>query len=333
MKKIRVGILGAGRIGKVHAKSIINFIPEVEIKYIVDSYDGAKKWVDSLNGPEFSKDPSVIFSDKEIDAVLICSSTDTHVKYIKEAAKAKKHIFCEKPIDRDLKKINEAVKAVEENKVKFQIGFNRRFDHNFRAVKNAIKRGKIGKVRFINITSRDPGAPPVEYIKVSGGIFMDMTIHDFDMARYLADSEVTEVYAKGEVMVDPKIGEAGDYDSTVVVLKFESGAVGIINNCREASYGYDQRVEVFGSKGAVEIENDHLSSACISTRDGLLREKPLNFFMERYTQSYVDEIKEFIYAVQSKKEVPANANDGIKAVEIAYAATKSAKTGLPVKLK
>ncbi len=332
MKKLTVGILGAGRIGKVHANSIINFIPEVKIKYIVDPFQGAKEWVDSLNGPIFSTDPAVVFNDKEVDAVLICSSTDTHVKYIKEAAAAKKHIFCEKPIDHDLGKIKDAIKAVEDNKVKFQIGFNRRFDHNFKAAKDAITAGKIGNVRFVNVTSRDPGAPPIEYVKVSGGIFMDMTIHDFDMARFLAGSEAVEVYAKGAVMVDPKIGEAGDYDSAAIIIKFANGAIGMINNCREAAYGYDQRVEVFGSKGAVEIKNDSASSAIVSTKDGVTSEVPLNFFMDRYTQSYVSEVKDFVDAVINNKPTPTNTADGLKSVEIAYAAKESAKTGKPVSL-
>jgi len=331
-KKLTVGIIGAGRIGKVHAASIMNFIPEAQIKYISDPWEGAKEWVDSLNGPIYTANTTDIFKDKEVEAVLICSSTDTHVKYIIEAANAKKHIFCEKPIDHDISRIQAAVAAVEENGVKFQIGFNRRFDNNFKAVKKAIVDGSIGDVRFVNITSRDPGAPSVEYIKVSGGIFMDMTIHDFDMARFLAGSEVEEVYTKAAVMVDPEIGKAGDYDSAAIVLTFKNGAIGIINNCREASYGYDQRVEVFGSKGMVNITNNLHSRAVISTKDGVTGEKPLDFFMDRYTQSYADEVKEFINAIVNNGELTTCVADGLKSVEIAKAATESAKTGVPVKL-
>ena len=187
--------------------------------------------------------------------------------------------------------IQKAIDAVIKAGVKFQIGLNRRFDHNFRAVKNAIIDGVIGDVRFINITSRDPEAPPVEYVKVSGGMFMDMTIHDFDMVRFLTGSEVTEVNAKGAVMINPEIGKAGDIDSAVIVLQFADGAIGTINNSREAAYGYDQRVEVFGSKGSVEIRNDSASSAVISTKDGIMSEKPFNFFMERYKQSYIQRDK------------------------------------------
>jgi len=331
-KKLTVGIIGAGRIGKVHASSIMNFIPEAKIKYISDPWEGAKEWVDSLNGPIYTNNTSAIFEDKEVDAVLICSSTDTHVKYIIEAANAQKHIFCEKPIDQDISRIKEALAAIEENGVKFQMGFNRRFDTNFRAVKDAIVDGKVGDIRFISITSRDPGAPPIEYIKVSGGIFMDMTIHDIDMARYLADSEVEEVYTKAAVMVDPKIGEAGDFDSAAIVLTFKNGAICVINNCREATYGYDQRAEVFGSKGMVDITNNLHSKAVVSTKDGVTGEKPLDFFMDRYTQAYVAEITEFINAIVNNGKLTTCPADGLRSVEIAKAATQSAKTGLPVKL-
>ncbi|MCP4177513.1 MAG: inositol 2-dehydrogenase [bacterium] len=329
--KMTVAVIGGGRIGKVHAESIINFIPEVEIKCMADTWAGASEWAAQHNIP-FTTDIDSVFADTEIDAVLICTATDTHVKYIIEAANAKKHIFCEKPIDQDINKINEAIQAVKENNVKFQIGFNRRFDHNFATVKKAITDGEIGDVHFINITSRDPEAPPVEYVKVSGGMFLDMTIHDFDMARFLAGSEVEEVYAKGAVLVDPKIGEVGDIDSAAIILKFKNGALGIINNSREAAYGYDQRVEVFGSKGNVEITNDFPSTAIVSNANCVKREKPLRFFMDRYTQSYVSEVKDFIDAVINDKATPTNTVDGLKSVEIAVAATKSAKTGLPVKL-
>jgi myo-inositol 2-dehydrogenase/D-chiro-inositol 1-dehydrogenase len=332
MSKMVVGVIGAGRIGKVHTQSILNFIPDVKVKYVADVFEGSREWVDKLGDVTFTNDVSRIFSDKEVKAVLICSSTDTHVKYIIEAAKAKKHIFCEKPVDHDIGKILDAKKAVENNGVKFQIGFNRRFDHNFRKVRQLIDDGQVGNIYFINITSRDPDAPPISYVKVSGGMFMDMTIHDFDMARLLCGSEVKEVYAKGAVFVNPEIGAAGDIDSAVIILTFENGAIATINNCRKAVYGYDQRVEVFGSKGKVEIANDTPSTAVISNGEGIISEKPLHFFMDRYTQSYVDEIKDFIDAIVNKKETPTNMEDGLKSVEIAYAAKRSLMSGLPVKM-
>ncbi|MCX5773117.1 MAG: inositol 2-dehydrogenase [Fusobacteria bacterium] len=332
MNTLTVGIIGAGRIGKVHANTILTQLPHIKIKYIADTWAGAKKYVESLNGLHFTQNIDDIFNDKEIEAVLICSSTDTHVEYIIKAANAKKHIFCEKPVDHDLNRIILAKEAVELNGVKFQIGFNRRFDHNFLAVKKAIDTHQIGDVRFINITSRDPEAPPIEYVKVSGGMFMDMTIHDFDMARFLAGSEVKEVYAKGVVMVDKAIGDAGDIDSAAIILTFENGSIGIINNCREASYGYDQRVEVFGSKGSVEIKNDTISSAIISTKNGVVAEKPLHFFMQRYTQSYKDEMIQFIESIQNNTETKTNIIDGLKSVEIAKAAVLSYKENRVVKL-
>jgi myo-inositol 2-dehydrogenase / D-chiro-inositol 1-dehydrogenase len=332
MNKIVVGVIGAGRIGKVHTQSILNFIPDVKVKYVADVFQGAREWVDRLGGIAFTTDVDKIFSDPEIKAVLICSSTDTHVKYIIEAARTKKHIFCEKPVDHEIGKILEAQKAVEDNGVKFQIGFNRRFDHNFLKVKQLIDEGQVGDIYFINITSRDPDAPPISYVKASGGMFMDMTIHDFDMARFLAGSEVKEVYAKGAVFVNPEIGAAGDIDSAVIILTFENGTIATINNCRRAVYGYDQRVEVFGSKGKVEIANDTPSTAVLSSSEGIISEKPLHFFMDRYTQSYVNEIKDFLDAIINGNETPTDMVDGLKSVEIAYAAQRSLKTGLPVKI-
>jgi len=332
MKKISVGIIGAGRIGKVHTQTIINNIPDVTVKNVADVFEGSREWVERLGNVVFTTDPGRIMNDDDINAVLICTSTDTHVKYIIEAARAKKHIFCEKPVDHDIERILEAKKAVEENNVKFMIGFNRRFDHNFMAVKRHIDSGAAGRIYFINITSRDPDAPPISYIKVSGGMFMDMTIHDFDMARFLAGSEVKEVYAKGAVFVDPAIGDAGDIDSAVIILTFENGVIATINNCRKASYGYDQRVEVLGSKAGIEISNDTPSTVVLSNENGVVSEKPLHFFMDRYIEAYANEIKQFIDAIANDRETPTGMIDGLKSVEIAKAAKKSVETGLPVKM-
>ncbi|MEL7656896.1 MAG: inositol 2-dehydrogenase, partial [Bacillota bacterium] len=246
---MKVGIIGAGRIGKVHAKNIAMFVPEMKIKCLADPFmnEETEAFAKQYGIEKTTKDAADILNDPEIEAVLICSSTDTHSKYIIEAAKAGKHIFCEKPIDYDLDKVREAIDTAKNAGVKLQIGFCRRFDHNHRAVYDMVKSGKVGKVNIIKISSRDPEPPSIAYVKVSGGIFYDMMIHDFDMARFLAGSEVTEVSAVGSVLVDPAIGEAGDVDTAIVTLKFESGAIGVIDNSRKAVYGYDQRVEVFGS--------------------------------------------------------------------------------------
>jgi myo-inositol 2-dehydrogenase/D-chiro-inositol 1-dehydrogenase len=334
MKMIKLGIIGAGRIGRVHTESISNYVPNAEIKAIADPFfsEKGKKWAAEMGIENIYLDYHKILNDSEIEAVLICSSTDTHAQISIEAAKAGKNIFCEKPIDHDLSKIKEVLAAVKKAGVKFQVGFNRRFDHNFKAVKEAVLAGKIGDPHIINITSRDPEAPPVEYVKVSGGIFLDMTIHDFDMVRYLSGSEVEEVYAAGAVLVDPAIGKVGDIDTAIITMKLKNGALAVIDNSREAAYGYDQRAEVFGSKGAVRVENDSQSTAVLSTADGVAAEKPLYFFLERYLQSFADEIKEFVLAVEKDLAVPVNGEDGLKPVLIGLAAAKSLKENRPVKL-
>lgn len=333
MKKFKVGIIGCGRIGKVHAESITYHIPNAEVKSVSDIYlDGVKEWADSLGIENVYNDHKAILEDPEIDAVLVCSSTDTHSPISTEAAKAGKHIFCEKPIDYDLGRIQSTLKAVEDNNVKFQVGFNRRFDHNFAKINQVTKDGVIGDPHIIKITSRDPEPPPVEYVKVSGGIFLDMTIHDFDMARFQAGSEVVEVYAAGNCLVNPAIAEAGDVDTAVITLKFENGAIGIIDNSRRAAYGYDQRVEVFGSKGAVEAKNDTETTCSVSTEEGVVSEKPLYFFLERYMGSFVEEMKQFFAAIENDTETPVQGIDGLKPVLIGLAAKKSIEEGRPVKI-
>lgn len=333
-KKIKLGIIGAGRIGKLHAENVIFNINYVEVKAISDLYaDKIKDWAVGLGIKNVYADYKEILNDPEIDAVMICSSTDTHSQITIEAANAGKHIFCEKPIDYDLDRIYAALEAVKKAGVKFQVGFNRRFDHNFKKVREIVQEGKIGDPHIIKITSRDPAPPPIEYVKVSGGIFLDMTIHDFDMARYLSGSEVVEVYTNAAVLVDPKIGEAGDVDTALITLKFENGAIGVIDNSRKAAYGYDQRVEVFGSKGCVAVSNDTPSSAVLSTEEGVFSDKPKYFFLERYKDSFVEEVKDFFDAIQSGKETPVTGIDGLKPVIIGLAAKKSYETGKPVSLK
>ena len=260
---LNVGIIGAGRIGKVHCESIMRYVKSATVKAIADPFlnDETKEWAKGLGVNEFYTDYHKILEDKDIQAVLICSSTDTHSTISLEAIAAGKHIFCEKPIDHDVNKILEVKKALENSNVKYQVGFNRRFDHNFKAARKAVEGGQIGDLNILKVCSRDPGAPPVSYIKVSGGIFLDMTIHDFDMVRFMSGSEVEEVFAYGAVLVDPAIGEAGDIDTAVISMKLANGAIAVIDNCRRASYGYDQRVEAFGSLGQVAISNDSESTA------------------------------------------------------------------------
>lgn len=331
---IKLGIIGAGRIGKVHAESITKYVPNAEVKAIADPFmnEATKEWAKGLGIQNTYNDYNEVLNDPEIAAVLVCSSTNTHSPISIEALKAGKHVFCEKPIDHNLDRIKEVLAEVERTGLKFQVGFNRRFDHNFKAIKDAVVAGKIGDPHIIRVTSRDPEAPPAEYVKVSGGIFLDMTIHDFDMVRFLSGSEVEEVYAAGTVLVDPAIGEAGDIDTAIITLKFANGALGVIDNSRRAAYGYDQRAEVFGSKGAVATGNDSPSTAIISTETGVVSEKPLYFFLERYMQSFSQEMKEFVDAIVNDTEVPVNAMDGLKPVLIGLAAKKSLQEGRPVKI-
>jgi myo-inositol 2-dehydrogenase/D-chiro-inositol 1-dehydrogenase len=328
---MKLGLIGAGRIGKLHGDVVTYNIPGVEIKTVADIYaDQAKEWADHLRIANLTTDYRDILRDPEIDAVLICSSTDTHAQMIIEAADAGKHIFCEKPIDFDIERIRQALRAAETARVKLQIGFNRRFDHNFRRVREVVENGDLGDVHIVKITSRDPSPPPIEYVKVSGGIFLDMAIHDFDMARYLSASEVDTVFAKGAVLIDPEIGKHGDVDTAVTSLTFKNGALGVIDNSRQAVYGYDQRVEVFGSKGYVEVKNDFPNSAVLSTADGVTSEKPHYFFLERYKTSYIEELKAFIMAVTRDEETPVTGNDGLQPVLIGLAALRSLKENRPV---
>lgn len=251
MKTIKIGIIGAGRIGRVHAENIAKFVPEMEIKTIADPYMSQEtvEFLRRLRVPNIVQDADVILNDPEIKAVVVCSPTDLHAEYAIKVARAGKDVFVEKPVDYRIERVREVITEAKKAGVKLQVGFNRRFDHNHRAVYEAVRAGKVGKVNLVKISSRDPEPPTIDYVKVSGGIFYDMMVHDFDMARFLAGSEVTEVFAYGGVLVDPAIGEAGDVDTAVVSLKFANGAMGVIDNSRKAVYGYDQRVEVFGSEG------------------------------------------------------------------------------------
>ncbi len=331
---ITVGIIGAGRIGRVHVESICTQVPDAKIKMLADPFMNAdtEKWAKDMGVAATTKDYKDIINDPEIDAVLICSSTDTHSPISVEAIKAGKHVFCEKPIDHDVAKIQEVIDALKENKVKYQVGFNRRFDHNFEAVRDAVAAGKIGDTHIIKVTSRDPEPPSAEYVKVSGGMFLDMTIHDFDMVRFLAGCDAEEVYVQAAVLVDPAIGEAGDVDTAVITLKMKNGSIAVIDNSRKAVYGYDQRVEVFGSKGMVAAENDSASTAVISNADGVTGEKPLHFFLERYMAAYAKEIKCFIKAIVEDADTPLGVMDGLEPVLMGLAAKKSMEEHRPVKI-
>jgi len=330
---LRFGVIGGGRIGKIHAENLATRIPGVRVAAIADvNLQAAQELAARLHIPIATDDYRVILSDSSIDAVAICSSTDTHAQIIVEAAQAGKHIFCEKPIAYDLAKIDAALEAVEKAGVKLQIGFNRRFDPNFRRVRAMVAEGKIGAPHVIRITSRDPAPPPLAYIKGSGGMFFDMTIHDFDMARYLSGSEVEEVYVAAGVMVDPGIGEAGDVDTAVIVLRFANGAIGTIDNSRKAVYGYDQRVEVFGSEGMVQAQNNTPDNDIYFNAEGVQSAKPFYFFLERYMESFIAEQRDFVQSIRDDTAPPVVGRDGRIPVVIGMAAKKSYLENRPMKL-
>ncbi len=333
-KKLKIGIIGAGRIGKLHANNLVNRVPDAELIAISDVYaPAAKELAEKLNVPNWYDDYHKILENPDVEAVFICSSTDTHSPISIEAARAGKHIFCEKPIDHDLDKIKVVLDEVERAGVKYQVGFNRRFDRNFKHVHEVVQNGGIGDVQIVKVTSRDPEAPPLSYVKVSGGIFVDMTIHDFDMVRYLSGSEVTEVSAVGACLVNPEIGAAGDVDTCIITLRFANGALGVIDNSRQAVYGYDQRIEVFGSKGCITADNETPNNTTLYTADGVTKEKPLWFFLERYNDAFIAEENAFVDACLNDHPTAVGAFDGLQPVRIAIAAKESCeKGGVPVKV-
>lgn len=331
---VRIGLIGAGRIGKLHGNNLAHSVPGAKIVSMADVLlnDEMKAWAEELGISEISNDPMRVINNKDVDAVFICSSTDSHAELMIEAAKSGKHIFCEKPIHTDVAIIKTALDAVKAANVKLQIGFVRRFDHNHKKVRDVVSSGRLGRPHIVKVTSRDPEAQSIEYVSTSGGIFMDMTIHDFDMVRYLSGSEVIEVCAYGSIMIDPRIEKFGDVDTAIVMLKFENGAIGVIENSRAAHYGYDQRTEVHCDKGCVQVSNDLIDTSMISTAEGVFCEKPTWFFLERYNNAFIAEAKAFVEAVKDDKMPAVSGIDGLMPVYIAKAAEKSLKEGRIVKI-
>ncbi len=331
---LNIGLIGAGRIGRLHAENLANRIPKARLAAVADiDLEAAQSLAADLNVETAVKHYAQLLEHEDLQAVAICSATDTHAQIITEAAVAGKHIFCEKPLDFELSRIDDALEAVEAAGVKLQVGFNRRFDPNFRKVREMASEGKIGEPQILRITSRDPEPPPLEYVKASGGIFLDMTIHDFDMARYITGSEVEEIYVIGAVMIDPKIGEVGDLDTAIITLRFENGVIGTIDNSRKAVYGYDQRVELFGSEGMISTENETPDRHSYSNADGVQKPLPLYFFLERYTESYLREMRSFVDSVQNDTAPEVTGADGRAPVAIGLAARKSYEENRPVAIK
>ena len=308
-------------------------MPDAEVVAVCDVIEqAARDCAASWGIAKVHSRPDPLLKDAGIDAVFICTSTDTHAELIEAASSAGKQIFCEKPIALDLASIDRALAAVESAGVKLQIGFNRRFDPNFREARERIAAGDIGAPHLLRITSRDPAPPPIAYIEGSGGLFLDMTIHDFDMARYIMGDDVLEVYARGAVLVDPAIGEAGDVDTATVDLQFARGALGVIENSRQAVYGYDQRLEVLGGKGRVQVENPRPHTAMLSDLDGDHTPPLLPFFLERYGESFVAEAQAFVSAVLRDQDVPVSGRDARAPVVMAIAAKRSLDENRPVRL-
>jgi myo-inositol 2-dehydrogenase/D-chiro-inositol 1-dehydrogenase len=330
--KLSFGIIGAGRIGRVHAETLAFRLPEAQIAAITDvNLEAARGLAARCSIPRVAASAAEIFADDKIDAVLICTSTDTHADLIVQAAKAGKHIFCEKPVSLSLEKIDSSLAAVDKAGVKLQVGFNRRFDSNFIRVRQAVAAGEIGAPNLLHIVSRDPAPPPLTYLRPSGGLFLDMMIHDFDMARYLLGDEVEEVYTAAAA-IDPGFAKEDDFDTAVVVLRFKSGAIGTIDNSRKATFGYDQRVEILGSKGKIASENRYPNQVVVSGEKSVYTDLPLNFFMQRYTESFALELELFTKAVLEDKPTPVTGADSRVPVVMALAARKSHDEHRPVKL-
>ena len=327
---VRLGLLGAGRIGKVHAGAIAS-IPQAKLVAVADAFPEAAAAVASTLGAEV-RSIDDIMNAKDIDAVLITTPTDMHADMIEQAARAGKAIFCEKPVDLSVARVRQCLATVVKEKAKLMVGFNRRFDPNFMEVRRQIDTGAIGKVEMVTITSRDPGPPPYDYITRSGGMFRDMTIHDFDMARFLLTEEPDTVMATASVLVDKKIGELGDFDSASIILTTKSGQQCIISKSRRATYGYDQRIEVLGSTGMASAENMRATTVEVANAGGYAREPLLNFFMTRYTDAYRNEISAFIAALTSGIAMTPSGEDGLKALVLAEAAYKSVAEGRAVKV-
>lgn len=322
---VRIALLGAGRIGQVHAKAI-SACPDARLTAVFDIVeDAAMGLIDSHSGT-FRPIDKIATTD-DIDAVVICTPTNTHANLIEKFAHAGKAIFCEKPIDLDVARVRACLKTVEQTGTKLMVGFNRRFDPHFCGLKAAIDDGRIGSVEMVNIISRDPAAPPPEYIKVSGGIFKDMTIHDFDMARFLLGEEIATVMASASVLFDPKIGALRDFDSTNIILTTASGKQCAISNSRRATYGYDQRIEVHGSKGMVSAENQRPVNIELATGKGYTKPPLHDFFMTRYTAAYAAEIAAFVAALEQGRPMSPTGDDGLQALILAEAALKSVTEG------
>ena len=330
MSSVDLAIVGFGRIGRIHADNILS-MQHANLKMIVDPILDIDEEL-KRRGIQQSKNIADLFSLQKIDGVIICSPSNYHVEQIKELSKATKNIFCEKPLGLSIKEIMEVKSLVDSKNLNLHIGFNRRFDPDFSSLKSSIVSGEIGDIHMIKITSRDPSPPPISYIEKSGGMFLDMTIHDFDMVKYLSDVEISEVYAKGDCFIDPEIKKANDIDTAVINMTLKNGVLATIQNSRKAVYGYDQRIEVLGSKGTLIVGNKLLHGVIKGTKDGFTSANPKNFFIDRYKESYQIEMADFIRSLSGEAVDLAGVEDGLHALKIGLAANKSLLQNKPIQL-
>jgi len=330
-KYIKIAVIGIGRIGSIHLKNLVQYGDDVEVVAVSPNLQG-REYAAQIGIKEIYSDATPILEDKSIDAIALCSPTDTHALYLRDFIEAGKQIFCEKPLDLSLEVIREIDLLAQKNEVKLMLAFQKRYDVDYSKVREKVQAGEIGDPHILKITSRDASPPPFEFAQSSGGIFMDMVVHDFDMARYVLGAEVVEVYSKAQVRIDPKLEAIGDYDTAVTTLTFNNGVFAHIDNSRKTTYGYDQRLEVFGSKGMVGIDNRRLDHHYLFNEAGSHQARASHFFIDRYEAAYVKEIHEFIDIIKHDKPVPTGAHDGYQATAIALAAMKSVKENRPVKL-
>jgi len=321
MKVINLAIVGFGRIGKIHAKNILSS-NYCNLKLVVDPFLTKNEHYNQL-GIKQSKNFEDLLITNDIDGVVLCSPSKHHVKQIKKLSKTIKNIFCEKPLGLSIQEIIDVKSEVKKNNLNLHVGFNRRYDPDFSDLQRSIENNEIGDIHMVKITSRDPAPPPIDYIKTSGGIFLDMTIHDFDMIKYLSNSEISEIYVKGGCFIDPQIKEAGDVDTAIINMKLKNGVLATINNSRKAVYGYDQRIEVLGSKGILKVPNKLLSGLETGSSNGFKRSNPKNFFIDRYQESYKKEILNFVNSINGEDVNYANADDGLHALQAGLAANSS----------
>lgn len=330
--KLKVAVIGLGRMGQIHFRHLLYLTPNVLLVAVADAFYDKEEFQSQYPLLTFSNDAEEIIKSPEIDTVVICTPTSTHANLIRKAIEHRKNIFCEKPLDLSLSVTMEVIKMAKDSGIQLMFGFNRRFDTDFIQLKKTVVSGSIGDPQIIKITNRDPGLPPVGFIKNSGGMFMDFTIHDFDMARYIMGKEVIEIFARGLVFIDDAVGEAGDIDTSLVTMIFDDGSYAMIDNSRKAVYGYDQRIEIFGSLGMAEVENNLYNQNVIYDVYGIHQSLPLASFSERYKASYLSEMKLFVDAVIGHRELPVSGEDMIAATALAYAANKSMKENRVVKL-